>query len=292
MISAAWKCRISTLLAVGLLALAGVIVNAVPTSAQDACPLPDGVTAPADPDVTAQQVVDDDSLRDFALAVRERSREHSQRATAVEEGLYIGCLVRQEGSVWRSGSTYIVTLTLDGRVFLHAKDMSLSGGRLNTLIFREILSELGVPQAILDDYFSSDPAVAFQAFGPVVATLSQEPDARFDASVHVPGASGYAAVYVSRELGSPIVLLAGFDLDESHLASETIEHVTPAVTASQVVDRESLKAFVTEAGNYFLEVQRAGDPTAASKLKIALRDPHGPWRHGSVYVYVLESYGS
>ena len=293
MISAAWKCRTSTLLAVGLLALAGVIVNAVPTSAQDACPLPDGVTAPADPDVTAQQVVDDDSLRDFALAVRERSREHSQRATAVEEGLYIGCLVRQEGSVWRSGSTYIVTLTLDGRVFLHAKDMSLSGGLLNPMIYAQILTALGVSQADLANLASPDPATAALAFQSIFARLSQEPDGAFDATVPVgmrpgiPGASGYAAVYVSRELGSPIVLLAGFDLDESHLASETIEHVTPAVTASQVVDRESLKAFVTEAGNYFLEVQRAGDPTAASKLKIALRDPHGPWRHGSVYLYVL-----
>ena len=103
----------------------------------------------------------------------------------------------------------------------------------------------------------------------------------------IPGASGYAAVYNSRELGSPIVLLAGFDLDKSHLASEIIEHVTPATRAEDVVDRETLKAFVTEAGNYFLEVQRAGDPTAASNLKIALRDPHGPWRHGSVYLYVL-----
>ena len=53
------------------------------------------------------------------------------------------------------------------------------------------------------------------------------------------------------------------------------------------MDRATLKAFVTEAGNYFLEVQRAGDLAAASQLKIALRDPHGPWRHGSVYLYVL-----
>ena len=50
---------------------------------------------------------------------------------------------------------------------------------------------------------------------------------------------------------------------------------------------QPLKAFVTGAGDYFLEVQRAGDLAAASQLKIALRDPHGPWRHGSVYLYVL-----
>ena len=292
MSTATWKTRISLTLMAGLFALAGVFSNGLPASAQEACPLPAGVTAPADPTVTAQQVVDDSSLRDFALAVRERSREHSQQATTVEEGLYIGCLIRQEGSVWRSGSTYIVTLTLDGRVFLHAKDMSLSGGLLNPVIYGQILSALGVSPDTLADLY--DPAKRQSAFAALLATLSQEPDAPFDAtapipglSPGIPGASGYAAVYVSRELGSPIVLLAGFDLDESHLVDEAIDHLQPAVKASDVVDRETLKAFVTEAGNYFLEVQSAGDPTAASRLKIALRDPTGPWRHGSVYLYVL-----
>ena len=232
---------------------------------------------------------------DFALAVRERSREHSQQATAVEEGLYIGCAIRQDDGIWRSGDTYIVTLTLDGRVFVHAKDMSLSGRLLNPLIYGDILSALGVSPNTLVDLI--DPAKQQSAFAALVGTLSQEPDGAFDATTPVPGlrpgipgASGYAAVYNSPELQSPIVLIAGFDLNSSHLAPETIEHVTPAVTASQVVDRETLKAFVTAAGNYFLEILRTGDPTAAAKVKIALRDPNGPWRHGSVYLYVVDRY--
>ncbi|MDD9990381.1 MAG: autotransporter domain-containing protein [Rhodospirillales bacterium] len=295
--TATWKTRFYSFLAVGLLGLAVVFANAVPASAQteSECPLSPGLTPPENPRVTAEDVTDRGaSLMDFALAVRERSVEHAQQATTVEEGLYIGCAIRQDNGIWRSGDTYIVTLTLDGRVFIHAKDMSLSGGLLNPVIYGQILSALGVSQADLFNLASPDPAVAGSAYQAVVATLSQEPDASFDAtapipglSPGIPGASGYAAVYVSRELRSPIVLLAGFDLDESHLASETIEHVTPATRAEDVMDRETLKAFVTEAGNYFLEVQRAGDLTAASKLKIALRDPTGPWRHGSVYLYVL-----
>ena len=250
---------ISRALCVGLLVLAGILSNTHLALAQssEACPLPAGATPPADPRVTAQQVeIGSATLMDFALAVRERSREHAQQATTVEEGLYIGCAIRRDDGIWRSGDTYIVTLTLDGRVFVHAKDMSLSGRLLNPLIYGEILSALGVSPTVLADL--ADPAKQQGAFATIIGTLSQEPDGAFDATAAVPGlrpgipgASGYAAVYVSRELRSPIVLLAGFDLDESHLASETIEHVTPATKAEDVTDRETLKAFVTGAGNYF-----------------------------------------
>ena len=291
-----WKYRICSFLAVGLLGLAAVVSGEVPASAQmqEACPPPTGATPVMSPRVTAQQVVDGHaSQMDFALAVRERSREYAQQATTVEQGLYIGCLIRQNDGVWRSGSTYIVTLTLDGRVLIHAKDMSLSGRLLDPVIYGQVLSALGVSPDTLADLV--DPTKQQSAFVTLVGTLSQEPDGAFDAttpipgvSPGIPGASGYAAVYVSPQFRGPIVLLAGFDLNLSHVVDEDIEHVSPAVTARDVVDRDSLKAFVTEAGNYMLDVQRTGDPAAASQARIALRDPNGPWRHGSVYLYVLD----
>ena len=282
------------ILASGLLLLAGVFADARPAlaQAQEACPLPAGVTPPADPRVTAQQVEDGSApLMDFALAVRERSREHSQQATAVEQGVYIGCIIRQEGSPWRSGSTYIVTLTLDGRVYIHAKDMALSGRLLNPVIYAEILSALGVSPTDLANLASPDPGTAALALQAVFATLSQEPDGAFDATVSIPGASGHAAVYNSPELRSPIVLLVGFDLTLSHLVEEDIDYGDPTITARDVVDRETLKAFVTQAGEFFLELVSTGDAAAASKAKIALRDPDGPWRHGSVYLFVMNSSG-
>ena len=87
------------------------------------------------------------------------------------------------------------------------------------------------------------------------------------------------------------MLIAGFDLNESHLVSvdnENIDYGDPEITAADVVDRATLKAFVTGAGDYFLEILKTGDPAAASRARIALRDPNGPWRHGSVYLYVLD----
>ncbi len=53
-----------------------------------------------------------------------------------------------------------------------------------------------------------------------------------------------------------------------------------------VMDRATLKAFVTQAGEYILELaqQQNGD---ILKAKNALRDPNGPWRHGPVYLSIL-----
>ena len=85
-----------------------------------------------------------------------------------------------------------------------------------------------------------------------------------------------------------MIVLAGFDLDSSHLLDEQIHHVMPAVTAIDVVDRDTLKAFVTEAGAFYRALQESGDLAAFPKARSAMRDPNGPWRHGSVYLYVLD----
>ena len=283
---------------VGLLVLAGVFAVARPALAQmqEACPLPAGGTPVAPPSVTAQQVENGTgSLMTFALDARERSREHARQATTVEQGLYIGCLIRQQGGPWRSGSTYLVSLTFDGRVYIHAKNMALSGGLLHNLIHGAILGALGVPRTDLLNANDPDPNIAVAAQAAIIERLSLEPDAAFDVNLPgVPGASGYAAAYFSPEFGSPIVLLAGFDLTASHLQEEEIDYGDPTVTARKVVNRSTLKEFVTEAGNYFVETLQlqSGDPAAASKARIAFRDPNGPWRHGPVYLYVLDRISS
>ena len=276
---------------VGLLVLASVFFNAPPTLAE--CELPLGAAPPPDPPVTAQQVEDGSAtLKDFALAARDQFKLGSPTP---EEAFYFGCLVRQEGSHWRSGSTYIVSLLADGRIFVHSKDMALSGRLLNPVIYGSILSALGVPLTVLADLASPDPAVVAQATATLFNTLLQEPNAPFDAttpipglSPGIPGASGYAAVYLSGNFNLPVIMLVGLDLNETHVVEEEIDYGDPTITAKDVVDRETLKAFVTQAGEFILELQKSGDIAASSKLRIALRDPNGPWRHGSVYLYVLD----
>ena len=261
----------------GLLVLAGVFSAARPAfaQAQEACPLPVGVTPPAAPRVTAQQVEDGSaSLMDFTLAVRDQL---SQGVATVEEALYLGCLLRQEGSAYRSGSTYLVQLTPD-RIFMHAKSMRLAGRLLNPLIYGAVLQALGINPADL-----ADPATALTAFAGAAAGNGgpfNVPD--------VPGASGYTTVHISPNFPVPIVMLAGFDLNESHLAEEAIDYGDPTITARDVVGRRTLKAFVAQAGEFFLEHLTSGDLADPSKATIAFRDPNGPWRHGSVYLYVLD----
>ena len=270
---------LTSMFLVGLLVLVGVFADARPALAQtqEACPLPDGMTPPADPPVTAQQVEDGSaSLMDFALAAR--NQFSGAEITSLEQAWYFGCLIRQEGSPWRSGSTYLVQLTPDGRVFVHTQDMALAGRLLTLPISLAVIRALGINPADLDT-----PADAFAALAAAIAGDG----GAFDVP-DIPGASGYATVYLSPTTRVPIVLIAGFDLNESHLAPEPIDYGDPAITAEDVVDRETLKAFVTEAGEYVLALQKSGDLSAASKVRLALRDPKGPWRHGSVYLYVLD----
>ena len=281
----------TSMLVVSFLIFAGVFSNARPALAD--CPLPPGVTPPPDPVVTAQQVEDGSaSLTDFGLATRDAFKKGSQAVTSFEQVAYFGCLVRQESGPWRSGSTYIVMLTPDGRVLFHSKEMALSGGLLNRLIYSEILFALGVEITVLANLASPDPAVVGQAVATLFNTLLQEPDAPFDATIPIPdlrpgipGAYGHASVYVSGSLQEPIIVLTGFDLQRFHLAQEEIDYGDPAITARDVVDRETLQAFVNEAGRYSIGLQGSDD---IAKARIALRDPNGPWRHGSVYLYVLD----
>ena len=268
----------TTLMLSGLLVLAGVLSAARPALAQTPleCPPPAGVTPPAAPRVTAQQVEDGSaSLTDFALAARDQLASESQTTA---QAIYLGCLIRQEGSPRRSGSTYLVQLTPDGRVLVHAQDMALSGRLLNPVIYGAVLEAVGISPAAL-----TDPAAVQTAFTAAAAGDGGP----FDVP-GLPGASGYATVYVSAgRYPQPLVLLAGFDLVRSHLAEEEIEHIEPAVTARDVADRATLKAFVTAAGEYFISLSESGDLAAFSKARIALRDPTGPWRHGPVYVAIM-----
>ena len=262
----------------GLLMAAGLFIHAHPALAQagGACPLPSGMAPLAPPRVTAQQVEDGSaSLTEFALAARDRYVSAGREVRTLEGAAYLQCRIREEGSPWRSGSTYLVFLTPDGRVFEHAKSMVLSGRQLDPSIYGAILQAVGIDPAGL-----ANPAAAFAAFAAAAGNggVFNVPG--------VPGASGYAAVYAANP--QVPILLAGFEIDESHLAEEEIDFGNPSITAAEVVDRRTLKAFVDEAIKHFFSVLETNDPAAISKLRTALRDPNGPWRHGSVYLYALE----
>ena len=262
--------RRSRLLPAGLLMMAGLLSQQTPptlaqTSEAEACPTRRPAQAPS---VTAQDVNNGArSLKDFMLAVRARAMESS--------GISFACVIRQEGSPWYSGSTYIVRFTPEGRVYFHGKDMSLSARQLKPSIYQDILAALGIERGDMTDLPTALAAAARGNGG----------------YFPVPGASSdaYATAYIGPGFGIPAVLTVGFDLDTSHLvafADEEIDYGNPSIAAKDVVDRETLKAFVTEAGNYYIDRFTAGGPEAGTRLRLAMRDPNGPWRYGSVYLYL------
>ena len=105
------------------------------------------------------------------------------------------------------------------------------------------------------------------------------------------GDDGYA-ISVPQLDGSQGVMVVGFDIREEHLVEETLDHgPAPAVTARDVMDRESLKAFVTGAGDYLIQFYYNEGFEGLLKLKRILRDTTGYWRHGPTYLFIMDPTG-
>ena len=274
---------------IGPLLVIGLLSGSHHALAQEGCPIPPGVTPVGPPSVTAQQVENGSaSMQDFTLAIRSQFGSFAEREDAAAAVVYLACLFRLQDSPYRSGSTYITLLTPDGRVYFHGENMALRGRLLNPLVYGSILAALGVSQTDLVNLASPDPNTVALATASLFATLSQNPDSPLDGIAAAPGVSGHAAVYTAGRLGIPIFVFGGFDLQESHVIQEAIDYGDPAVTAKDVVDRESLKAFVAEVQKFAIGTLSKNDPSADAKVQIALRDPNGPWRDGPVYVYILD----
>ena len=207
------------LLACSLVA-ASLFSGARPAVAQSQgeCVLPDGLTPPPPPSVTAQQVEDASAtLKDFLVAVRDQYSGLSQNSDApsLAKQTYLGCLIRQEGSAYRSGSTFLVLMSPGSRVIWHATAMRFSGRRLDPAIYQTILFSLGVDRSILAGLLSPDPGTRNMAFDAAKQTLAQEPDGPFDATTPIPGlrpgfpgAAGHAAAFNAAALKVPESFIA------------------------------------------------------------------------------------
>ena len=279
------KTMTSMLLLGCMLVLAGFLSDVRPALGQSegGCPVPEGVTPPPDPSVTASDVEADPNrsrLREFALVARDHFATASESVKSLDEVAYNGCRVRERGGPWYSGSIYVVTLTPgaamgpggmlipEGRVLFHAKNMTLGGRKLDPVTYGSILQVVGLTPT---GFANRDGGEFMTA-----------------------NASGYAAVYDSPNFG-PLITLVGFELDESHLVDEVVAPDDPPdITASDVVDRRTLKAFVKGAADFLEALYGGGDlvpSTIIQKMRIALRDPNGPWRAGPVYLFVMNDEG-
>ena len=98
--------------------------------------------------------------------------------------------------------------------------------------------------------------------------------------------------FIQRASQTPLITVIGLDLQDAHLDySETIDYSMPSITAAEVVDRATLRQFVTEAADFVTESYETGGIAASSQLRIAFRNPDGPWRAGPVYLFVMDPTG-
>ena len=243
-----------------LLGLTGAFSGAqvVFAQSQETCPRPAAIPALPEGLITAAQVENGEAtLSAFVQGFRQYSGSVLQLPNATG---YLGCLVTNEGP-FRSGSTYLVVLTPGGRVGVHGKNVILSGGLLDPDIFAQI----------------TQAAKSSELGGPFMAETAN--------------ADGHASDHLGFD-GLPAFLVAGFDLQESHLVEEdTDPGDVLAVTARDVLERETLKAFVNGTLRFIIGLYREEGRDAFVKIKRILRNPNGPWRAGPVYLFIIDGSG-
>ena len=253
------------------LVLTGLLFQVSPAAAQseEGCFRPEGIAEAPTPSITAGEVAADptpENLKSFALEARDYGQGLDQAALA-----YAICHFKQEGGDWKSGSIYITSLTFlaGGRVEIHAGNMAFGGRKVREDVFRAVAAAAG--------------------FDPATRSFTN-PDGGA-----LPEALGGYAVGMHIDFGGipfPLIMTAGLDIQETHLVHEIFDPAdAPEVTASEVVDRETLKAFVNGAIEHFGNLLATGGIGALTQSRAVFRDERGPWRKGSVYLFTLDFSG-
>ena len=245
------KCLIAVLM-LGLASLS-------PAMAQD----------PEHPKVTASEVVDRETLKAFV----EGGKEYLESIRTLTETAKLRDIFRAEGD-WKSGSTFLVILIKNGAVLLHGGDSALDNE---------------YPIDVEDDKGKKvvqELIAAAERGGDFVEYYWDDPAVEGDANPKV----SYAVEYTSGLFGKPLVLVGGYYQDVSSAVTAIPKMARPEVTASEVVDRETLKTFVKAAVQIYRETL-VGNYNQITHVKNAFRTEGSDWKSGSIYIFIMSSDG-
>ena len=236
------------------LTLAAFCISLNPASAQD-------------DRTTAGDVMDRESLMVFVDGARD-SLEGATDLAAV------GRLVeafRTEGD-WKAGPVYLVILSAEGAVQFHAADVKFEDKNVidleddrGTKFVRDMLAAAADDGGFVE-YYWDDPAV--------------EDDE--------PSRLAYAVPVAIR--GEDFILVGGFHMDLSDVEAEPNIFDLLEVTARDVKDRESLKAFVEGLRVLVPIIEEKGYPYLAT-VQAAIRTEGEDFKHGSIYIFVVSTSG-
>ena len=212
---------------------------------------------------TAEQVKDRETLKAFV----EGAKAEFEAITDVNEGAKLRERLRQEGPL-KSGSMFLIIFLQSGEPFIHGNDRSAESKNLIDVeddngkkVVQELLAA-GVRGGDFVEYHDGERKTA------------------------------YAVEYTSGITGRRFVLVGGWSQDVSHVPVRPPTQLpTPAVTASQVKDRETLITFVEEAARVYREAVQTQGYSALVGIRNAFRQEGGDWKSGSIYLWVVSGEG-
>ena len=212
---------------------------------------------------TAAQVRDDESLKAYV----EAAKAHLEAITELSEiSKFREQKLRPEGD-WKSGSTFIIIFFESGEPIFHANDRAAENKSLlgveddrGTRVVEELLKAAAQGGGFVE-YHDGEPKTA------------------------------YAVEYISGFTETRFVVVGGYSQDVSHVPGRIAVLPKPAVTASQVVDRETLIAFVEEAAKLYRTAMMSDSYIGLPELENAFRLEGGDWRSGSIYLWVVSGEG-
>ena len=210
----------------------------------------------------AGEVKDPESLKAFV----EGAKAYIESITQINEGAQLRQRLRTEGE-WKSGSTFLVVFLKSGEPFIHGNDRSAESKNLlgvederGTRVVKELFAAAAGGGGFVE-YHDKGPKTA------------------------------YAVEYTSGITGRPYVLVGGYSQDVSHVPVLIPDLPKPAVTASQVVDRETLVTFVEEAARVYRQAVMSEGFRGLIGVRNAFRVEGGDWKSGSIYLWVVSGGG-
>ena len=224
--------------------------------------------------VTAGEVVDRETLKNFVEGAKTHIKSIYESGSALAPFLNS---TREEGD-WKHGNTFLMLLLLDGTVLFHAGDVSAGGKNLFEL-------EDDTGKTVVRDLIETGRLGG----GHVDYTWDDPNDDEDD-----PAKVAYATSFFGRNYGNQVILAGGFYQDVSQIAPPVYDATLipePEVTAAEVVDRETLKKFVIGAMRGYIGALQEHGTDRYNAILDVFRIEDGHWRHGSIYLFILNDDG-
>ena len=211
---------------------------------------------------TADKVSDQESLKAFVID----AKRHIESLTNYNDVIALRETLR-ERPTWVAGDIYLMFVLADGSVGLHAGDRAFQGK--NILDMRD---DRGV-EVVKKMMEAAGNGGGFVDYVDGVLKTSY--------TVKALTGAGNISFY----------LVGGYSKDLSSAPAAAMAIPTPAVTAADVVDKDTLVAFVEAAAAVYRRAYESDNQGDIIAVRNAFRRKGGPWRAGSIYLWLVGSRG-